>query len=200
MQYSPPLRTSVALQKTTSRGFALRAAAAAAATEDAIHGRYSDDLLYVAIFGIVANLIILGACMTTLAFVRRRGASATQKPLLDPALESASACEEQLIAHRRRNDCAPSPMSPDVYRILAPAAAAASAAASVPTSATAAATAAQARPLPQNIPEVYASCQNMDVQAMMLSSTNLSQFFGKQQSVKNTTPRPGNNIIQWEMV
>lgn len=81
-------------------------------------------------------------------------------------------------------------MSPDVYRILAPAAAAAAAVAAVP---------AEARAVPQKIPEVYASCQNIDVQAMMLSSTNLSQFFGKQQVAPfQTGPRPSNNI-QWEM-
>lgn len=130
-------------------------------------GGHDDDehsVLYIVAFGILANAVIAAACMTTLAFVRgskrsspppkqQQQLSSAVEPLAVPPTATATAKE----------------IPSDVYKLLSKA--------TPPPAPHHARNATQQLP---SIPELYAS-RNVDVQAMMISSTSLSHFFGKQQ-------------------
>jgi hypothetical protein len=117
--HSMHIRWSALGNLTSAAGGRLRASssAAAAAAEEALHGKYgADDVLYVVMFGILANVIIAAACCTTLAFVRSRHASSKGGP---------KAGQEDAVVQKKRtlqDACATVLVAPDVYRVLAPAA------------------------------------------------------------------------------
>lgn len=141
--------------------------------ENALHGMYSDDLLCVVVFGIMANVIIAAACVTTLAFVRRRSSSCTKLEGSCAANKKRHDSEECLSSESSD----PAAVSPDVYRVLAPAFATTyyyPTPVSVPQGGSGSS---RINNNASKIPEVYGS-KNLDVQAMLLSSANMSQFFG----------------------
>lgn len=167
--------------------------------EDALHGMYSDDLLYVVVFGIMANVIIAAACVTTLAFVRRRSSFAK---LEDSCAANRKHHDSGEFLSSESSNVPASAVSPDVYRVLSPA---------FPTT--------YYYPTPvflqqgvsekisnrmnnnaAKIPELYGS-KNLDVQAMLLSSASMSQFFGPlpEQSLSKKQCGLSSQTIQWDM-
>lgn len=184
------------------------------------HGSYySGDVMYVVIFGVMANVIVAAACLTTLAFVRRRTSSQQPSPLLPHhpcnqcscnVAEEAGVAEASAKKKRQPNahavDLAACPPSganvpPDVYRLLAPAAAGEGILRQqqrqqlLPNG---------SRSSGSSIPELRGCTSNADVRAMLLSSASVSHFFHQHRSAgagaeaaAAAAQQP--SAIQWEL-
>jgi hypothetical protein len=135
-------------------------------------GRYTasevtTDVFYIVLFGLLANLTVIAACLTTMSLVRKRvpvdeektinSAEAEEDRPMD--LEAVSA--PHIIPHPQQQQ----PVPTSAYRLLA----------SCPPPRLPK----QPRQhmMPDSIPEVHAACRDVDMQMMLLSSANVKQFF-----------------------
>lgn len=187
---------SISKRLLLSRSFGKDVVAAAADGSSNSSSSSSSDngeIFYMVIFGVMANLMIVAACLTTMAFVRRRTpstssssafSSSSNQVVTPEVIENGiknSSCEKdkktppcQLEGHH-----VPKNVSLDAYKLLA----------GYPLSSSGQQHQQQQPHIIHHqqqqhkkgatasfIPEVYAS-KNMDVQAMLISSANVNQFF-----------------------